>query len=51
VEAGTERIVFDREKSANWPVNFILADVLAEKPSTHHDPEKLARIIIKKVWR
>ena len=49
--AGITRIVFDRDESASRPVHFILADVVSSRVSTHHDPDKLARIIMKRIWR
>ncbi|MFN2568406.1 MAG: uridine diphosphate-N-acetylglucosamine-binding protein YvcK [Candidatus Dormibacteria bacterium] len=50
-EAGTSRITFDRDRAASRPVRFILADVVSPRVSTHHDPDKLARVIMKRVWR
>jgi len=51
VEAGISRVVFDRDRAAQRPVHYILADVVSPRVSTHHDPEKLARVIMKRVWR
>jgi uncharacterized cofD-like protein len=51
VEAGITRVVFDRDRAAQRPVHYILADVVSTRISTHHDPEKLARVIMKRVWR
>ena len=51
VEAGISRVVFDRDRAAQRPVHYILADVVSARISTHHDPEKLARVIMKRVWR
>jgi uncharacterized cofD-like protein len=51
VEAGISRVVFDRDRAAQRPVHYILADVVSTRISTHHDPEKLARVIMKRVWR
>ncbi len=51
VEAGISRVVFDRDRAAQRPVHYILADVVSNRISTHHDPEKLARVIMKRVWR
>jgi uncharacterized cofD-like protein len=51
VEAGITRVVFDRDRAAQRPVHYILADVVSNRISTHHDPEKLARVIMKRVWR
>ena len=49
--AGTSRILFDRDEASRKPVHYILADVVSPRISTHHDPEKLARVIMKRVWR
>jgi uncharacterized cofD-like protein len=51
VEAGISRVVFDRDRAAQRPVHYILADVVSPRVSTHHDPDKLARVIMKRVWR
>jgi uncharacterized cofD-like protein len=51
VEAGITRVTFDRERASHRPVHYILADVVNPRISTHHDPEKLARVIMKRVWR
>ena len=51
VEAGVARVVFDRERAAQKGVHYILADVVSPKISTHHDPDKLARVIMKRIWR
>jgi uncharacterized cofD-like protein len=50
-EAGITRIVFDRDKAQQHPVHYILADVVSTAVSSHHDPEKLARVIMKRIWR
>src|ERR1017187_8856263 len=44
--AGTSRILFDRDEASRKPVHYILADVVSPAVSSHHDPEKLARVII-----
>ena len=51
VEAGISRVTFDRDRAATRPVHYILADVVSPRISSHHDPEKLARVIMKRVWR
>ena len=51
VEAGITRVVYDRDRATNKPVHYILADVVSPRISTHHDPDKLARVIMKRVWR
>src|SRR5438105_1050624 len=50
-EAGISRVTFDRARSSRKPVHFILADVVSTRVSSHHDPEKLARVIMKRIWR
>ena len=51
VDAGITRVAFDRDRASRKPVHYILADVVNNKVSTHHDPEKLARVIMKRIWR
>ena len=50
-DAGITRVAFDRDRASSRPVHYILADVVNPRVSTHHDPEKLARVIMKRVWR
>jgi thimet oligopeptidase len=40
-----------RDEAARKPVHYILADVVSPAVSSHHDPEKLARVIMKRIWR
>ena len=51
VEAGMTRVGFDRDQATLQPVNYILADVASSQISTHHDPEKLSKVIMKRIWR
>jgi uncharacterized cofD-like protein len=51
VAAGITRVAFDRDRASRKPVHYILADVVSQRISTHHDPEKLARVVMKRVWR
>jgi uncharacterized cofD-like protein len=51
VRAGTNRVVFDRHQAQRYPVQFVLADVVSTAVSSHHDPEKLARVVMKRIWR
>lgn len=51
VDAGITRVTFDRDRASRRPVHYILADVVNPRVSTHHDPEKLARVIMKRIWR
>ena len=39
------------EHAGRTPAQFILADVVSPRVSTHHDPDKLARVIMKRIWR
>jgi uncharacterized cofD-like protein len=49
---GQSAVVFRQEDSAAHPdVRFISADVVNVKIPSHHDPEKLARTIMRKVWQ
>jgi uncharacterized cofD-like protein len=50
VEAGVTRVGFDRDQAALQHVNYILADVASSSISTHHDPEKLSKVIMKRIW-
>lgn len=50
-DAGITRVNFDRDRASRRPVHYILADVVNPRVSTHHDPEKLARVIMKRIWR
>ncbi len=51
VESGITRVMFDRDRTAAKSAHFILADVVSGKISTHHDSDKLARVIMKRIWR
>jgi uncharacterized cofD-like protein len=50
-DAGITRVSFDRDRASRKPVHYILADVVNSRVSTHHDPDKLARVIMKRIWR
>ncbi len=49
--AGTARVVFDPETVAERSIHCILADVVNARVPSHHDPEKLAKTIMKKIWK
>jgi uncharacterized cofD-like protein len=49
--AGINRVVFDRQRAQEHPVHYILADVVSTTISSHHDPDKLARVVMKRIWR
>jgi hypothetical protein len=43
-------VTFDRQRAQQHPVRYILADVVSTEISSHHDPEKLARVVMKRIW-
>jgi hypothetical protein len=49
---GQSQVIFKAEDStANPEVRFIPADVVNVRIPSHHDPDKLARVIMRKVWQ
>jgi len=48
--AGVDRVTFDRAKASQHAVRYILADVVSPTISSHHDPDKLARVVMKQIW-
>src|SRR6266853_1634404 len=49
---GQAQVVFKPEEAATHPeVRFIAADVVNIHIPSHHDPDKLARVIMRKVWQ
>jgi len=48
--AGIDRVTFDRQKAQQYSVRYVLADVVSPTISSHHDPEKLARVVMKQIW-
>jgi len=49
---GQSQVIFRSADSSNHPeVRFIAADVVNVKLPSHHDPDKLARTIMRKVWQ
>jgi uncharacterized cofD-like protein len=49
---GQSQVVFRPEDATHHPeVRFIAADVVNVKLPSHHDPDKLARVIMRKVWQ
>ena len=50
-DAGIQRVVYDQATAAERGIRALLADVVNARLATHHDPEKLARVIMKKIWR
>jgi uncharacterized cofD-like protein len=49
--AGVARVSFDRQRAQEHPVSFVFSDVVSTTISSHHDPDKLARVIMKRIWR
>ncbi|TMF10985.1 MAG: YvcK family protein [Chloroflexi bacterium] len=50
-EAGIRRVVYDPATVSKRSIHAVLVDVVNPRVSTHHDPDKLARAIMKKIWR
>src|SRR6266481_3576180 len=49
---GQSQVVFKPEDAASHPeVRFIAADVVNVHIPSHHDPDKLARVIMRRVWQ
>ncbi len=49
---GQTQVIFRSEDAAQHPeVRFIAADVVNVRVPSHHDPDKLARTIMRKVWQ
>ena len=49
---GQSQVIFKPLDVTRHPeVRFIDADVVNVKLPSHHDPEKLARVIMRKVWQ
>jgi uncharacterized cofD-like protein len=49
--AGIRRVVYDPATVSKRSIHAVLVDVVNPRLSTHHDPDKLARAIMKKIWR
>ncbi len=49
--AGIRRVVYDAATVNQRSIHAVLVDVVNPRVSTHHDPDKLARAIMKKIWR
>jgi uncharacterized cofD-like protein len=49
--AGIKRVVYDAATVNQRSIHAVLVDVVNSRISTHHDPDKLARAIMKKIWR
>jgi uncharacterized cofD-like protein len=49
--ANIRRVVYDPATVNQRSIHGVLVDVVNPRISTHHDPDKLARAIMKKIWR
>jgi uncharacterized cofD-like protein len=49
--ASIKRVVYDAATVNQRSIHAVLVDVVNPRISTHHDPDKLARAIMKKIWR
>ena len=49
-EAGIRRVVYDPATVSQRSIHAVLVDVVNPRIATHHDPDKLARAIMKKIW-
>lgn len=49
--ANIKRVVYDQATVNQRSIHAVLVDVVDPRISTHHDPDKLARAIMKKIWR
>jgi uncharacterized cofD-like protein len=49
---GQSQVVFKAEDATRHPeVRFIAADVVNVRIPSHHDPDKLARVIMRRIWQ
>jgi uncharacterized cofD-like protein len=48
---GQSKVLFDPAANQKHDIHFILADVVNRRVPSHHDPDKLAKAIMKRVWR
>jgi uncharacterized cofD-like protein len=48
---GQSKVIFDPAAALHRDVRYILADVVNTRIPSHHDPSKLARVVMKKVWQ
>ena len=49
--AGIKRVIYDQATVSQRSIHAVLVDVVNSRISTHHDPDKLAKAIMKKIWR
>ena len=48
---GQTKVIFDAAAAVHRDVRFLLADVVNTRIPSHHEPAKLARVVMKKVWQ
>ena len=51
IAAGAKVVTFDRQKVLKHGVRVVMADVVNDELSTHHSPDKLARAVMKRVFK
>ena len=49
---GQSQVIFDFQEAQRMEprARFIAADVVNTRIPSHHDPEKLSKVLIKRVW-
>jgi uncharacterized cofD-like protein len=47
---GQTKVLFDARAPVGRDMHFILADVVNKRVPSHHDTEKLSKVIMKRVW-
>jgi uncharacterized cofD-like protein len=47
---GQSKVLFDAAANQNRDVHIILADVVNRRVPSHHEPAKLSKVIMKRVW-
>lgn len=47
---GQSKVQFDPAAPHGRDVHFILADVVNKRVPSHHDPDKLSKVVMKRVW-
>ncbi|HUY24805.1 MAG TPA: hypothetical protein VMV09_05825, partial [Candidatus Saccharimonadales bacterium] len=51
-EAEVHRVAFDRSRVGGngHATKYILGDLVSPKITTHHDSDKLAQLLMKRIW-
>jgi uncharacterized cofD-like protein len=51
-EADVHRVAFDRSRVGHNgnATKYVLGDLVSPKITTHHDPDKLAQLLMKRIW-